>query len=284
MRYSFEYVVRYACILTAVLFAIFLKFRLCKIVMILKLIFSLFLFLCIVNYANAEEVDLELVLAMDGSGSISQQDYILQLEGTAAAFRDPEIQAAIGSGPLGKIAVSVMLWSDASYRKVDSGWFLLDSAQSANIFATSIRRFQLTDEDELMGGIGGGTGIGAGVASALNLLNDNTYKGLRRVIDLSGDGIETEFDFSKGIMIRDAKQIAQAQNVTINGLPILSKIFPKLDNYYRDEVISGPGSFVEVADGFEDFSRAIRQKLLREISNNLASLDKPNINETASLH
>jgi len=224
---------------------------------------------------RAEEVDLELVLAMDASGSISEADYILQLEGTAAAFRDPDIHAAITSGPLGRIAVTVVLWSDAAFEKVDSGWYLIDSPQSANAFAASIRRFQLTDDDKLVGGIGGGTGLGAGVAAALNLLNTNSYSGLRRVIDVSGDGIETEFEFSKGMMIRDARKVAELQAVTINGLPILSEDFPMLDDYYRKKVISGPGAFVEVADGFDDFGRAIKQKLLREISNNLAMAPQP---------
>jgi hypothetical protein len=255
-----------------VLFAIFMQVRLIISMMIARLLFAICLSIGLVNTASAEEVDLELVLAMDASGSISEKDYILQLEGTAAAFRDPEIQAAIASGPLGRIAVIILLWSDASFEKVDTGWFLLDSPQSANIFATSILRFQVNEDGSIAGGIGGGTGIGAGVGAALNLLNGNKYKGLRRVIDISGDGIETEFDFSKGLMIRDARIIADREKVTINGLPILNENFPNLDRYYRKEVIVGPGAFVEVADGFKDFGRAIKQKLLREISSNLASL------------
>jgi hypothetical protein len=220
--------------------------------------------------AQAEEVDLELVLAMDASGSISNSEYILQLEGTAAAFRDPAIQAAIGSGPAGKIAVSVMLWSDAAFPKIKSGWFVLDSAQSADAFAKLVETFQL-NEDRTVDIGGGGTGIGAGVHEAVNMLTGNTHEGLRRVIDVSGDGIETEFSFSKGIMVRDAKLIAQAEGITINGLPILSENFPALDEYYRDEVIIGPGAFVEKAAGFEDFGRAIRRKLLREIQSQVAT-------------
>lgn len=251
--------------------------------MMKHLISILIVFIALCAPTHAEEVDLELVLAMDASGSISEKDYVLQLEGTAAAFRDPEIHRAISSGPLGRIAVAVILWSDAAYDKIDSGWYLLDSPQSANAFATSIRRFQLTDDDKLTGGIGGGTGIGAGVAASLDLLNRNKYKGLRRIIDVSGDGIETEFEFSKGLMIRDAKKVAELQSVMINGLAILSENFPKLDDYYRKEVISGPGSFVEVADGFEDFGRAIKRKLLREISNNLAQAPSFNNNQHATL-
>ena len=228
---------------------------------------------------QAEEVDLELVLAMDASGSISNKEYLLQLEGTYAAFRDPAIQTAITSGPTGKIAVSIMLWSDAAFEKVNSGWFLLDSAQTANAFAEQIKNFQL-NQDRQIGFGGGGTGIGAGVEEALKLLRRNPYEGLRKVVDVSGDGIETEFWFTKSVLIADAKRLANAEGVTVNGLPIITPDFPNLDTYYLDQVITGPGSFVEIASGFEDFGRAIRKKLLREISSSIASLP---VNENSSL-
>ncbi len=238
-----------------------------------KLIVAPFIFLLCVTTsaltAQAEEVDLELVLAMDASGSISDKEYVLQLNGTAAAFRDPAIQAAIVSGPVGKIAVNVMLWSDAAYEKVSSGWFVLDGQASAERFASMVQIFQLTPDGKISFG-GGGTGIGSGVQAALKLLNSNQYQGLRRVIDVSGDGVETEFWFSKSIMIADAKRLADAANVTINGLPIITRDFPNLDEYYREKIITGAGSFVMKAEGFEDFGRAIKQKLLREISSNLA--------------
>ena len=223
--------------------------------------------------ALAEEVDLELVLAMDASGSISNKEYLLQLEGTYAAFRDPAIQAAITSGPTGKIAVTVMLWSDAAFEKVNSGWFLIDSPQKANAFAEKIRNFQLNQDREIGFG-GGGTGIGAGVKEALRLLRTNSYQGLRNVIDVSGDGIETEFWFTKPFLIADAKKLADAEGVTVNGLPIITRDFPNLDKYYREKVITGPGAFIERAASFGDFGRAIRKKLLREISSNIAGLDK----------
>ncbi len=235
----------------------------------------------LVPVAHAEEVDLELVLAMDASGSISNAEYILQLNGTATAFRDPVIQAAIASGPTGKIAVSVMLWSDAAFPKIRSGWFVLDSAQSADAFASLVETFQLSDNHTVEIG-GGGTGIGAGVREAVNMLTGNSHHGLRRVIDVSGDGIETEFSFSRGIMVRDARLMALAAGITVNGLPILSENFPALDQYYRDEVIAGPGAFVETADSFDDFGRAIRRKLLREIQSRMSAAPQPGIRRTAS--
>ncbi|MEM9332353.1 MAG: DUF1194 domain-containing protein [Pseudomonadota bacterium] len=252
----------------------------------IKILFvcSVLLLVAAPSIASAEEVDLELVLAMDASGSISDSEYLLQLEGTSAAFRDPAIQAAIESGPIGKIAVTIMLWSDAAFPKVNSGWFVLDSPQSANAFAAFVSTFQL-NEDKSIGFGGGGTGIGSGVEEGLRLLKNNRYRGLRRVIDVSGDGVETQFWFSKSIMMPDAKILARAENVIINGLPILTRDFPDLDEYYRENVISGPGSFIVRAKDFQDFGRAIRQKLLREISANVAHLKIPrdSANKVANL-
>lgn len=217
----------------------------------------------------AEEVDLELVLAMDASGSISEREYILQLEGTANALISPEIIAAIQSGPIGKIAINVMLWSDAAFPKVDSGWFVLDDEISILSFANLVRTFKLTSEKTIGVG-GGGTGIGAGIVAAIDLIENNQYEGLRRTVDVSGDGIETEFWFTKGTLIDDAKAYASQTDVTINGLPIITPDFPDLDIYYRDKVIHGPGAFMVPAKGFEDFARAIRKKLWLEINNPIA--------------
>ena len=221
----------------------------------------------------AEEVDLELVLAMDASGSISNAEYLLQLDGTAAAFRDASIQSAITSGPTGKIAVNLMLWSDAANPKVSSGWFVLDDASSANGFAKYVQEFQLNDQREITYG-GGGTGIGAGVEEALRLIANNRFNGLRKIIDVSGDGIETQFWFSRSILIEEAKLLSEAAGVTINGLPILTQDHPYLDQYYKEKVISGPGAFVITAKDFTDFGRAIREKLLREISSSIALLQQ----------
>lgn len=215
---------------------------------------------------QAQDVDLELVLAMDASGSISEREYMLQLNGTADAFLDSNIQAAITSGPRSKIAVAIVLWSDAAFPKANSGWHVLDDEASINAFSNLVRTFNLT-ADNKMGANGGGTGIGAGVAEAIRLIRENQLHGERRVVDVSGDGIETDFWFTrKTIMMPDAKLLAQINNVTINGLPIITRDHPDLDKYYRENVISGSGAFVEKATSFDDFARAIRQKLFREIA------------------
>lgn len=219
-----------------------------------------------INTASAQDVDLELVLAMDASGSISEHEYMLQLNGTADAFLDSNIQAAISSGPRGKIAVAIVLWSDAAFPKANSGWHILDDEASIIAFSNLVRKFNLT-ADNKMGANGGGTGIGAGVAEAIRLIRENNLNGERMVVDVSGDGIETDFWFTrKTIMMPDAKLLAEINNVTINGLPILTRDHPNLDQYYRENVIYGPGSFIEKAADFNDFARAIRRKLFREIA------------------
>ena len=214
---------------------------------------------------RAEPVDLELVLAMDASASISNSEYLLQIKGTAAAFRDPEVQSAIRSGPYGRIAVAVSLWSDQSLPRIDTGWHVLSDKANIEQFADLVRRFKVGADDKPELGWGGGTFIGEGVMRALEMLDENGHDGLRRVIDVSGDGPETFFEYAQNIKIGPARATAQAAGVTINGLPIITNQQPTLEEYYRTKVVAGPGAFVVPADGFEDFARAIREKLLREI-------------------
>ena len=235
----------------------------------LRLLLLIFAMIASTVLVAAEEVDLELVLAMDGSGSISESEYILQLEGTARAFEDPSIQQAIVSGPIGRIAVTVLIWSDAAFPKFKSGWFVLRDVASANAFAARVRNFH-KHTGRKFGIGGGGTGIGEGIKVALEMLTNNGHTGLRRVIDVSGDGVETDPWFEKAVTLSFARPLAQKAGVQVNGLPILNQDFQKLDEYYRNEVIVGPGSFIVVADGFEDFGRAIREKLGREIEHRVA--------------
>ncbi|MEM9277943.1 MAG: DUF1194 domain-containing protein, partial [Pseudomonadota bacterium] len=163
------------------------------------------------------------------------------------------------------------------------GWYVLDSRQSTINFANVVRDFHFTSERKFGVGGGGGTGIGSGIGEALRMMDNNKYKGLRRVIDVSGDGEESDPGEDKYILLPQAKLLATARGVQINGLPILTKKFPKLDDYYHDRVIVGKGAFIEVADGFDDFSRAILQKLDREITHRIAGFNGNENHETASL-
>jgi hypothetical protein len=222
--------------------------------------------LCASGGAHAAEapvpVDLELVLAVDVSASVDPPEFELQTRGLAEAFRDPEVQAALQAPGRHGIAVALMQWSGRFQQVVGVDWTLVHDAPSAEAFArrieTMARRFQAE------------TGIAGALAFAIRQLQQNRFAGTRQVIDISGDGPSNVGGPPDGV--RDA---AAAAKITINGLAIVNDV-PKLDLYYADHVIGGPDTFLIVAKDFEDFARAIRRKLLREIeSAPIAARDAP---------
>lgn len=206
--------------------------------------------------AAEEQVDLELVLAVDASGSIDREEYALQMHGIAQAFRDREVHAALRSGPLGKVAVTLVLWAEANRPKQALPWHLLTDAASAEAFARAVE----TMPRQLAAG---GTGIGKALQFATWEIERNAYRGLRQVIDLSGDGRETAFrEFS--LDVDAGRLVALDAGITINALAIISDV-PNLRAYYAARVIGGFDAFVMTASNFEDFARAIRRKLIKEI-------------------
>lgn len=214
--------------------------------------------------ADAPLVDLELVLAVDASGSVDEQEFRLQLEGIAAAFRDPAIQQAILSGSESRIAVALVVWSDSAFPKVPTAWHVLQDPASANRFADIVETFH-TKTGRSKGIGGGGTSIGDAIDYAIGMIEVNGIEGTRRVIDVSGDGIETDPWAAPATMLPEARLMAARAGVTVNGLAILND-YQRLNYYYRDNMIVGEGSFVIDAIDYEDFKRAIREKLLREIA------------------
>ncbi len=206
--------------------------------------------------ARADElVDLELVLAIDASNSVDEAEWALQMQGYAAAFRDPRVQAALRSGPNGRIGVGVLVWADATVPKWNSDWFVLAASADSEGFAAFMSGLQR--------GAVGGTGIGSGIAAAIRRFERNGLAAPRQVVDVSGDGRETPAR-EVVVMMPMARAMAGARGVTVNGLAILNED-AGLAEWYRNNVISGPGSFVMSAAGFEDFSEAIVAKLIREI-------------------
>ncbi len=200
-------------------------------------------------------VDLTLVLAVDASGSVDDREFTLQLDGIAAGFRDPKVRGAITSGPEGRIAVMLLVWADHQVPKDRSGWFLLASDGEAETFARTVEAFQRNQN--------GATGIGEGLAAALRAIEAGGFETRRRVVDVSGDGRETaarEFV----VLLPQARAMAYAQGVTVNGLAITNED-PELLSYYRNAVQTGPGSFTLPATGYDAFAEAMRRKLLREI-------------------
>jgi hypothetical protein len=196
-------------------------------------------------------VDLELVLAVDSSGSVDFAEFELQAGGLARAFRDPEVVEAIeGAAPNG-IAVSMIQWSGRRQHLTVVDWTKVTDAASAGALATAI---------EAAGRVLiGETAIADALQFAADELAYGPFHGARRVIDVSGDGPTNAG--SDPDPVRDAAVLA---GMTINGLAILNES-PTLDRYYADHVIGGPDAFILTASDYDDFARAIRLKLLREI-------------------
>jgi hypothetical protein len=210
----------------------------------------------------AEEVDLELVLLADSSGSIDADELQLQREGYADALRHPQVLNAIAKGARGRIAVTYVEWADALHQNVLVPWMIIDGAQSASRFATALR-----DRPRLAWGA---NAIGAALAKAQSLIETNEFEGERRVIDFSGDSANNW----NGISIAAARSAALAAGIVINGLAITCRDLGcsgrpmgyDLEDAFARTIIGGAGSFVVTADGKTSFEEAVRRKLVLEIA------------------
>jgi hypothetical protein len=199
--------------------------------------------------------DLQLVLAVDASGSVDQYRFELQKRGYVAAFRHARVLQAIRSGPNQAIAVTMAQWTGPMMQVHVVGWMLVGDDESAAAFASAIEQAprQL---------FGGGTSISGAIDYAMTLFPKSPFRAPRRVIDISGDGSN-----NRGRPVTFARDEAVAAGVGINGLPILA-LEPDLDRYYQDSVIGGPGAFVVAAKDYETFGEAILKKLITEIAAN----------------
>ncbi len=222
--------------------------------MLKKLLVSTMSALALIAAAPASAqtaVGVELVLLIDVSGSVDSTEYALQKNGYINAFNDVTLWNAISGSQFGNIAVTFVEWSGAAQQTQTVGWTLIDSFAAAQGFATSIgavpRQFA------------GQTAPGSAINFAAPLFN-NSYDG-RKVIDVSGDGSQND-----GANTAAARDAAVAAGITINGLPILGSE-AGLAAWYATNVQGGAGSFTLAADSFADFEVAIRQKLIREITN-----------------
>lgn len=214
--------------------------------------------------AQAETVDLRLVLAADVSRSVDDGEFELQRQGYATAFRDPRVIRAIKSGAVGRIAVCYIEWSGVTAQRMIVDWTVIGDEESAAFFAGAL----LTEPRPFAER----TAIGAALQFAMAQFETSGHDSQRRTIDVSGDGTNTN-----GIDPSVMRDRIVAQGVTINGLVILSPepmpwnplhTHPPggLDNYYRQNVVGGPGAFVAVVEGFDTFGYAIANKLIREIA------------------
>ena len=202
--------------------------------------------------AEAQPVAIELVLALDSSASVDRPEFQLQLDGLAAAFRDPEVLQAVDSLRPSGAAVAVLQWGAPGETRIVLPFTLLADARDAKAFgfrAGLIRRWMRASA----------TSIATGIDDSRALIESNEYDGLRRIIDVSGDGED-----NSGVDLEAARQRAHAAGITVNGLPIMADD-NGLADYYRNRVIAGPAAFVEPARDFEDYARAIKEKLLKEL-------------------
>jgi Protein of unknown function (DUF1194) len=201
--------------------------------------------------AQANEVDVELVLAVDTSGSIDAEEYQIQHEGYAAAFSSDNVVAAIQSGPLQRIAVTFVEWSGSGHQKQLVPWTLIEDKASAIAFAEAIKAAPRSYSDW--------TSLSDAIDFSAKLY-ENEYDGLRLVLDISGDGIN-----NNGRPVIEARDEAVARGIIINGLPILNED-PALGTYFDDNVIGGPGAFKVAVKDFDSFTDALMSKLVREIA------------------
>ncbi|MBV8698870.1 DUF1194 domain-containing protein [Bradyrhizobium sp.] len=206
------------------------------------------------------QVDVELILATDISYSMDMDELAVQREGYADAIVSKEFLQALKAGPTGKIAITYFEWAASSDQKIIIPWRVIDGPESAGAVADEIRKTPIRRASR--------TSISGAIYFAMPLFEENQYKGLRRVIDVSGDGPN-----NNGAPVVPARDEALSKGIVINGLPIMVKEpsystmdIDNLDWYYEDCVIGGPGSFVVPIKDREKFKEAIRTKLLQEVA------------------
>jgi len=213
------------------------------------------------SMARAETpVDLQLVLAVDVSRSIDEVEAELQRRGYIEALTNERVIDAILSGENRRIAVCYTEWAGTHYQVVVIDWNVIDSPAAARRFTDKLAEAPRQSQSW--------TAVGAGLAHAGQRFDNSGFVSKRRVIDISGDGRTN--DGPPAELVRD--RLVQL-GIVVNGLPVMMNRtnFGRppdltLDKYYEENVIGGPGSFMIVADNFDHFGRAVRTKLVREIS------------------
>lgn len=211
-------------------------------------------------------VSIELVLAVDTSASVDGFEYGLLMNGMANAFRTAEVIDLIGQHD--GVAVTLIQWSSDVDERFMIPWHLLTDRASVLAFADRVAGAK-RDPDRRF------TGIGEAIDFGVRLIADNAFEGHQLKIDVSGDGRN-----NVGLPLSISRQKAKALDIVINGLPILTHIvdyslrkptranvdYYGLESYYREEIIHGPGAFIEIANDYDDFARAFLRKLKREIA------------------
>jgi hypothetical protein len=226
-------------------------------------------------------VDVELVIAVDISYSMDPEEQALQREGYIQALTSREFLQALRQGINGKIAVTYFEWAGYTERRVIVPWRLIEGPESADAFVGEIAAAPIRRAAR--------TSISGAIEFGTELFENNGYRGIRRVIDISGDGANNH-----GQLVTISRDNTVAKGITINGLPIVAKRLnyatmdiEKLDIYYEDCVIGGPGAFVIPIESKDKFIEATKTKLILEIAGRVpeariipVSADKPRVSCT----
>ncbi len=210
--------------------------------------------------ANAVPVDTELVIAVDVSYSMDPDEQALQREGYITGITSREFMQALRGGMHGKVAVTYFEWAGPYDQRIVVPWRLIDGPEAADAFANEIARAPYRRASR--------TSISSALTFAKTLFDGSGYRGIRQVIDVSGDGAN-----NSGGLVTLVRDDVLAAGITINGLPIMLKRpnsftmdIENLDVYYEDCVIGGPGAFVIPIRLREQFKDATRTKLVLEIA------------------
>ena len=214
----------------------------------------------ILAQSSAVPVDTELVLAVDVSYSMDPDEQQIQREGYIDAITSREFMAAIRAGSHGKVALTYFEWAGPDDQKIIVPWRVIEGPESADAFAGEIARAPYRRASR--------TSIGGALMFAKPLFAASGFRGLRRVIDVSGDGPN-----NSGPLVVPQRDDIVASGITINGLPLMlnrpnsfSMDIADLDIYFEDCVIGGPGAFVIPVRDRVQFKEAIRTKLIMEVA------------------
>ncbi len=210
------------------------------------------------EFSTADDtVDVLLVLAVDVSRSVTEEEGRLQREGYYAALTDPEVVETIRGGMLGSIGVAYVEWSGVEYQRLIEPWTRIGSMQEAEAWVSHLEK----KPPQAVGW----TSISGAIDFSRKLLGEAPWEAMRKVVDISGDGVN-----NSGRPAEQARDEAVAEGIIINGLPILKAQVmaggPPLTEYYQKHVVGGPGSFVVPAADFHAFAQAVKRKIIMEVA------------------
>jgi hypothetical protein len=205
--------------------------------------------------SQATSVDTELLLLVDVSGSVDDDEYDLQKTGYVNAFIDPTIQNLIASS-LNGVAVAYAEWSSdstATMGSLNTDWTVLKSAADAAAFATAISNASRTSSNL--------TAPGSAINWGITEISTNGYDPTKSsVMDVSGDG-----EWNDGDNTLSAATDASNDGITVNGLAILTDIYPDLDDWYKTNISDPGGGTTWVASSFATFGDAVKEKIKVEV-------------------